>query len=98
MNLRPDEEVVKTGTFLYDGEVTCDIRIVRSPVCYGSGDYEDPLEIANDHERETFYIEYGSITQGGHYNVGGGAYPTLSKAMNAAEAAPGIGSSVRWHD
>jgi hypothetical protein len=60
MNLQPDEEVAKTGTFLYDGEVICDIRIARSPVCHGSGDYEDPPEIATDHERETFYIEYES--------------------------------------
>jgi len=98
MNLQPGNEVAKTGTFLYAGEITCDIRIVRSPVRYGSGDCEDPPELADDHERETFYIEYGSTTLRGHYNAGGGSYPTLYEAMRAAEAAPGIGSSVQWHD
>jgi hypothetical protein len=97
MGLQPGEEVAKTGTFLYDAKITCDIRIIRSPVWYGSGDYQDPPEIADDHEQQTFYLQYGSTTLRDYYNAGG-SYPTLSAAVNAAEAAPGIGSSVRWDD
>ena len=54
--LQDGQEVVKTGTFLYDGRITCDVVIVRGPICYGSGDSEDFPEYADDHEQETFYI------------------------------------------
>lgn len=98
MILQPSQEIVKTGTFLYDGLVTCDVMIVRGPICYGSGDDEDPPDVANDQQRETFYIWYGSTTLRGHYNAGGEARFTLQEAMEAVEAAPGIGNSVRWNE
>ena len=31
------EHVVQVGTYLYDGQVECDLRIVFSPVRYRSG-------------------------------------------------------------
>lgn len=89
-------EVVRTGTFLYDGAVICDLRIVRSPIRYGSGDWEDPPEIANDQELETFYVQYGSSTERGRFNAGGGGHDTLRDAMQATQAAPGIGPTVQW--
>ena len=98
MNFRPNDEVAKAGTYLYDGTVICDVRIVRSMIYYGSGDYEDPPEIADDQERETFYIQYGSTIERGNYSAGGGAYPTLCEAVAAVENAPGFGKSVRWND
>ncbi len=64
--ITPNEIVVMEGTFLYDGKVECDLRIVRSAVRYGSGDYEDPPEIADDTEKTTFYIQFGSTTQRGY--------------------------------
>jgi hypothetical protein len=97
-SLQAGQEVVKTGTFLYDGQITCDVRIVRGPIFYGSGDYEDPLEIADDHEREIFCVQYGSPTKRGCYNAGGGSYPTLSDAIDAVEATPGLGCTVKWAD
>jgi hypothetical protein len=98
MILQPGQQIVKTGTFVYAEQVICDLIIVRGPICFGSGDYEDPPEIADDHERETFYIWYGSTTLSGHYNAGGGAFPTLEEAVSAVERAPGIGHTVCWND
>ncbi len=97
-SLPPDEAVVKEGSFLYDGKVECDVRIVRSPVRYGSGDYEDPPDIQNDLKRETFYIEYGSTTQRGVFTAGGGGFASLAEAMAYAQAAPGIESTLRWKE
>ncbi len=94
--LAPDETVVMEGTFLYGGEVECDVRIVQSPVHYGTGDHEDFPEIADDAMEATFSIQYGSTTQRGAFNAGGGGYPSLAEAMARAEGAPGIGSSIRW--
>jgi hypothetical protein len=89
-------KIVRVGCFTYAGETTCDLRIVRSPVRYGSGDEDDPPHIADDQAVETFYIEYGSTTERGIFNAGGGAYDSLDEAIAAVETAPGIGDSVRW--
>jgi hypothetical protein len=91
-----DEQVVKEGIFLYAGEVECDIKIVRSPIRYGSGDYEDPPEIQYDIACETFYIWFGSTTERGVFNSVGGGYPSLKAAMTAAEDSLGIGPTLRW--
>lgn len=96
--LQEGQEVVKTGTFLYDGQITCDVVIVKGPICYGSGDYEDSPEVADDYERETFYIHYGSTTERGRYNAAGAGHPTLLAAIAIVEAAPGFGSTVKWID
>jgi hypothetical protein len=95
-SLAPNETVVKEGTFRYAGEIECDIRIVHSPVQYGSGDSEDPPEVEDDIERSTFYIQYGSTTERGIFNACGGGFPTLAEAVAAAAASPGIGDTVRW--
>jgi hypothetical protein len=78
--------------------VECDVQIVYSPIRYGSGDYEDPPEIENDQEIDTYYIEYGSTTARGEFKTGGGGCSSLEEAMDAVQRAPGIGSSVRWTD
>jgi hypothetical protein len=90
------EVVVKVGTYLYDGSVECDIRIVRSPTRYGSGDYEDLPEVENDMKVDTFYVQYGSTTERDRFNAGGGGYSSLADAIAGAEAAPGIGKSIVW--
>src|SRR5688500_5797491 len=94
--LNSNEKVVATGTFLYAG-TECDLRIVFSPIRYGSGDCEDEPEIANDSVADTYYVQYGSTTQRGIFNAGAGGFPSLVEARAAAEAAPGIGLTIRWH-
>lgn len=91
------ERVVASGTFIYAGAVECELRIVLSPTRHGSGDSEDDPEFANDAPVETYYVQYGSTTQRGVFNACGGAHPSLAGAVAAAEAAPGIGPTVRWH-
>lgn len=96
MKLKAGETIAKTGCFTYASKVTCDLRIIRSPIRYGSGDHDDPPELADDQSVETFYVEYGSTTERGTFTAGGGVYDSLEEAIAAAEAAPGIGDSVRW--
>ena len=96
MQLSSTDVVVMEGTFLYDGTVVCDLRIVRRPTRFGTGDYEDPPEFRDDLVQDTFYLEYGSTTQRGVFSAGGGGHPSLSAAMAQAEAAPGFGSTVTW--
>jgi hypothetical protein len=88
--------IERFGTFLYAGSVECDIRVVRSSTRFGSGDYEDPPDLRDDVEIETFYIEYGSTTDRGVFNAGGGAYSSLAEAIAAAEASLGPSARLRW--
>jgi hypothetical protein len=90
------EAVVKVGVYLYDGTVECDLRIIRTAVCYGSGDYEDSADIADDQQCETFYVQYGSTTERGKFNARSGAFLTVDDAIAAVEKIPGVGNSGRW--
>src|SRR5512140_630547 len=94
--LLPNEKVVMEGTFLYDGKIECDVRIVHSAVRYGSGDCEDPPEVGDDADEATFYIEYGSTTHRGIFNARGKGCQSLAEAMADAKNTPGIGPSIRW--
>ncbi len=96
MQLSSTDLVVMEETFLYDGTVVCDLRIVQRPIRFGTGDCEDPPEFRDDLVQDTFYIEYGSTTRRGVFNAGGGAPPSLLAAMAHAEAAPGFGSTIVW--
>jgi hypothetical protein len=84
--------VVKRGQWLYDGTITCEVRIVRHDVLYGSGDYEDPPEISNDREVECCYLLF-------HTPVGlpewgrGGAALSLADAISIAEA---MKPTLKW--
>lgn len=95
-SLAPNETVVMEGSFVYDGTIECDIRIVHSPIRYGSGDYEDPPEIADDVQCDTYYVQYGSTTARGVFTSGGMGFPSLSEAMTSAESVAGPGPTVRW--
>jgi hypothetical protein len=96
--LRPNESLIQEGTFLYDGTVEGDIRIVHSPVRYGSGDHEDLPDIQNDLTQDTYYVWYGSTTERGVYVAGGGHYASLQEAVQAVEGAHGIGTTARWNN
>ncbi|WP_395320600.1 hypothetical protein [Variovorax sp. UC74_104] len=93
--LYPGQEIVKEGVFLYDGEVECDIRIIRSPVRFGTGDHEDEPHVGDDVEQIVFYVLYGSTTERGVFGSGSGAYESLQEAMTQL-AATAIGPTLRW--
>lgn len=93
--LLPGQVIVKEGVYLYDGEVECDIRIVRSSVRFGTGDWEDEPHVANDIERAAFYVQYGSTSGRGVFTSGSDGYESLQDAM-AHVATTAIGATVCW--
>ena len=76
------EEVVKAGAFLYDGLVTCDVRIVYSAIRHGSGDPVEPPE--QDEQRDSYYLQYGGTEHRGVFIGGSGCFDTLEEAMRQA--------------
>lgn len=87
-------EIVRRGTFLYAGVKETEVRIVRSPIRYGTGDYEDPPEISDDAEIPTYYVEYVSTFEKDVFHTGGGAFDTAEEAATAVAAA--VGQSLAW--
>jgi hypothetical protein len=61
---------------------------------YGTGDHEDPPEVAEDRRAETFEVRYDPAGEAGTLSTGGGQYSSLGSARASAEAA--CGPSVRW--
>ena len=92
------ENIVKSGTFLYDGSVLCDVCIAFSPVRFGTGDYADSPDVSGDAEIETYYVFFGSTAERGRYNAGGGGYLSLAEAIANVEQRHGFGPSVKWSD
>ena len=90
------ENIIKAGTYLYDETVLCDVCIVLSAVRFGTGDYEDPPEVADDVEMDTYYVWFGSTIARGHYNAGGGGWSSLAEAVADVESRPSFGKSVVW--
>lgn len=97
-SLDSSEKVVKTGTFLYDDTVLCDVRIVYSSFSPGSGDWEDPPELADDQLGDFFCVQWGSTTARGVFNGGSGGGNTIHEAISAAESKPGVGRTIVWLD
>ncbi len=89
-------EIVKLGTWLYAGEIVCDIRILKHGWRYGSGDYEDELQVREDKQGEFYYIQYGSTVERGIFSGHGGCYNSLEEAMNIAYSA--THGTVVWSD
>jgi len=92
------EKIVKTGTYLYDGTVLCDIRIVYSSIRYGAGDWEDPPELAQDQHGAFFGVQWGSTTARGIFNAASGGGSCISEAVAAAESMQGVGKTIVWLD
>jgi hypothetical protein len=90
------QRVVKEGTYIYASSVECELRVVFSPVRFGSGDAEDDSQEREDVAVDTYYVQWGSTTEHGMFVAGGGGFASLEEAVAAAESALGVGHSVRW--
>lgn len=86
--------IVKGGIFLYDNEITCDIRIVRVHLRPGSGDVLDEPKYRDDEIGEFYEIQYGSTSERGKFVAGVGWYDTIEAALESANGA--TNGTVKW--
>jgi hypothetical protein len=89
-------ELVQEGTALYAGEVPYRVAIYRSPVRYGSGDYEDPPELRDDIKGEWYYISYAPPVEPQRFSAGGGCFGTPQEAKAHVERM--TNGTVEWDD
>ncbi|MCY6958351.1 hypothetical protein [Clostridium brassicae] len=87
-------EKVIEGTWVYAGNVTCNLWIIKWDVLYGTGDYEDPPKIENDKESECYYVEFESMVEKGRVTSVRGGFLTLSDAIKDAEKA--VNQKINW--
>jgi len=88
------KEIIKKGTFLYDGSVVTDIQIVKTNMRYGTGDYEDEPEYRDDVEGEFYNIEFGSTTERGKFVSGSLSHTSFEDVLTEAEKATNY--TVTW--
>ena len=86
-----NEIVVLSGSWIYGDEVAEGVHIIKSNFRPGSGDYEDPPEIANDAFGVFFGLRFGKYAN--EHSGEGGAYTTIDEAMEHAKS---VCPSLRW--
>ncbi len=82
------EKIIKVGSAKYDNKTPYKIEILETNFKPGSGDYEDPPEIQNDHFGTFYQIKYYSPVDS-TYTAGGGWYNSLNEAITAADKKAG---------
>jgi hypothetical protein len=86
---------IQRGSWLYDGVLPCEVRIVRHDVRLGSRDLEDPPEVAQDQNVEWYYVLTSTPTRPSYWVTLQSA-PSLDDAIACAERA--LGSKLTWND
>ncbi len=84
------------GSWLYSGTVPCEIKIVSQNLAYGTGDYEDDPERAEDKEGIFFYILYQAAGSPGEFKSEVGPFNTLDEAKSHCNQA--THDTVKWQD
>ena len=85
-------KIVKRGICLYDHCVEYEVIIIESNIRYGSGDYEDPPEIAEDREITCYSCSYEDMVNRGAFSMGRGGYGSIREAVEHIESVV----AVRW--
>ena len=83
----------KKGIGIYGGTTNYDIYICAGDTFYGTGDYEDDPQIANDKKGLCFTVYFSDILDSDRINASAGQYESYDKAMEAAENTAGF---IRW--
>ena len=79
-------KIIKRGILLYDGVQEYEVIIVESDTMYGTGDYEDPPEIAEDRECRCYYAWCDSPGRRNEFCAGWfPAFLSVDEAMNTIE-------------
>lgn len=89
-----ETKIVAIGEWLYDGIVPCRIVIIKEDMWPGSGDSEDPPEIADDRYVPCVSVWFESPPTKGMYNAGGGYYLAVDEAIRAVTNL--IGGEISW--
>src|SRR5258705_11997414 len=80
------EKPSRRGIWLYDGHIECRVEIWQRDERPGTGDYEDPPELADDQPGECYEVLYEPAGGGRMGQGGGGHFSTLPPPPHAPHA------------
>jgi len=86
---------VKQGLWFHGGVSTCHVRIVHHHLLQGTGDADDPPELACDRAADCYYIRFDLPPTRPGWQSGGVAL-SLREAVFMAERR--LGPMVSWSD
>lgn len=89
-----ENKIVAKGKWKYGGITPCLVIIQEETTWPGSGDYEDPPEIAENREVRCFSVWYENPSNKGSFNAGGGYFLTLEEAIR--ETTKKLQGPVNW--
>lgn len=85
--------VIRSGTWLYAGVSPVAVRVLLSPETWGTGDYEDKVDVRKGKARECYFLVYEMAGAPGNFCNLVPNLATLEEAVAHAEVQfPGI----RW--
>jgi hypothetical protein len=84
---------VAEGTWLYSGSVPTAVRVLESDVAFGTGDYEDEPEVAEDKPGVCFYVEWEPAGGGSSGGSVTGPFATIDEAKTHIQQ---TATGVRW--
>lgn len=87
------EELIAVGKWLYDNSVECAVHIVQRDIGYGTGDYQDPIEVREDQEGTFYYLKFSNPANPAEFSGGSGYFHSIEAAKKAAEE---MCSSLVW--
>jgi len=88
-----NEELIQSGTWLYDSMVEHEVHLIKTNFKPGSGDREDDPEVKDDQFGIYYGIQIGSYT--GAETFVGASFITIKEAK---EYASKICPSLKWND
>ena len=91
-----NNEVVCRGYWYYNKDTKTGVAIQKMDIIYGTGDYEDPLEIQNDRQINNYYIWFATAGSLDDFKSGGGYELTKEKAKRKAEEL--VNQKIEWID
>ncbi len=82
-------KIMKRGILLYDKTIEYNVIIIESNILYGTGDCEDPPEIAEDKECLCYYVWHDSPSRRNEFYSGYfTAFMSVEEAMQTIEQVP----------
>ena len=94
MSIFDNQAIVLEGTWLYAGLTPVRLKVTQSPITWGTGDYEDPPEIADHQDVPCYFLHYEMAGAPGNFcNV----VPNLHSLEAAVAYAEERFFGVQWH-
>ena len=93
MTSHDDLPILAEAEWLHDGRVPVRLRVHASPMYYGTGDYEDPADLAEERPGDVYIV---SSDRPGEPGVVGTVIPNLASIEDVLATVAAKFPGARW--